>query len=78
MLGPAGHRMLSHHQQAGMYSSVGPPGLMGDFVMQVQLAHPPAFGPKLLGADAYLKPWMRPNWLFVCTVCGSGMFIPDP
>jgi hypothetical protein len=56
MLGPAGHRMLSHHQQAGMYSSVGPPGLMGDFVMQVRLAHLSAFCLELLGADSYLEP----------------------
>ncbi len=63
MLAPAGHRMLSHHQQAGMYSSVGPPGLMGDFVMQVLLAHLSAFGPKFFVADAYLEPQMRPNLL---------------
>jgi hypothetical protein len=57
--------MLSHHQQAGMYSSVGPPGLMGDFVMQVRLVHLSAFGPKPLGADAYLEPRMRPILLYL-------------
>jgi len=30
--------MLSHHQPGGAYSNVGPPALMGDFVMQVLFA----------------------------------------
>jgi hypothetical protein len=66
--------MLSHHQQAGMYSSVGPPGLMGDFVMQVQLAHLSALCLELLGAVSYLEPRMRPSCYrygtsYVLTLC---------